>query len=398
MPEPIETTREDGEYFAAHRALVRFAAALGGVFAWVLAFSYFNGYVIASVAVAAVCVVYALSQATVFVLAPVSAARLARGSRQSLVFGALAAAAAFTVLGGTLSGLFDEPLGYGIAIFGVLYGIFRATYWIPYRLHRVRSESGAHEWLELLIASAPAFAGIAFIAVPFAAQRILFGAAALALLSMIPAAFVRDSHERVAGGYTDILAQAFSPRARARLYVSIAQGMQSVALFIVWPLFIFLISGRSFALLGCVLSFSLVALIVFRGVRSKLVRALGVGSSRIVAAVLAMAAWLVRLSVVGPMSAAFAGAYGHFSAPAGTVEASVLEHDHLVDGGSYLDEHSAEQVLGVALGRILMCAAAIVIVLSFPLPVAFAAIFIVAGIAAGYAAAMAVGGTAPRIY
>src|SRR5580692_11243279 len=116
--------------------------------------------------------------------------------KRSLIFGACIAALWFGVLGATLAGYFSEPIGWGIVLFGLLLGGYRALYWIPYRLQSAGLGSTQSALFELLIALLPAFAGITLSLLLFSSLRLLFGAAVLLALSVIPIFFIRDFSER----------------------------------------------------------------------------------------------------------------------------------------------------------------------------------------------------------
>src|SRR5580704_5918133 len=134
-----EHIRSDRTYLHAHRLLMRLGLGLVHIFAWIFIFEYllsFSGDL--ARAFAGVLVVYALSQAVMVILTPISAAHLRRGTKHSMVTGVILLACAFIVLGGTFEGYFSSPIGWGLVLFGILIGAYRALYWIPYRLQVAR--------------------------------------------------------------------------------------------------------------------------------------------------------------------------------------------------------------------------------------------------------------------
>ena len=190
---PQESKRER-QYLHAHRLLIRVGLSLGMTFAWVFVFQYF---LVASgslpLSFLGTILVYATSQAVMMLMTPLSAAHLRRGMHGAMVLGACLCAAAFVVLGGTFAGNFSSPMGWGIVLFGILLGAYRALYWIPYRPHAASAAQGPNALYEILIALMPAFAGIALATVPLGPLRLLFGAAALVLLSIVPI-FALENH------------------------------------------------------------------------------------------------------------------------------------------------------------------------------------------------------------
>src|SRR3989338_11144107 len=178
-------------FLHVHRFLFRTGLSIANAFAWIFVFQYFT--VITRTipdALIATLAMYCVGQAVTILLTPVSAAHLRRGSKHSLVFGALLAGAAYVALGATLYGIIDgEPIGWGMAVFAVLLGAYRALYWIPYQLRastEIHGRTRLPAVYEVLIALMPAFAGITMAVVPYAPLRLLFGSAVLIGMSLVP--------------------------------------------------------------------------------------------------------------------------------------------------------------------------------------------------------------------
>src|SRR3989344_6139117 len=185
MPSPSTlgtSARPDEAAFHAHRFLLRTGLAIGNVFAWIFVFEYF-AFLAGSVprAFAGVLLMYALSQAITIILTPIAAAHLLRGTRQALFIAVILAGSAFVTLGATLGGFFDEgPALWGIAVFAILLGAYRALYFIPYELNRSEIERvplRGYIFYEILLALVPAFAGATLLVETYAPLRLLFGAA-----------------------------------------------------------------------------------------------------------------------------------------------------------------------------------------------------------------------------
>ena len=195
---------DDHKMLSAHRTLLRLAIALAGSFAWIFLLNY---YTLLSGSIAhsfiAVMILYALAQFVALVITPFSASHLRRGVKQAMIFGALCIGAAFIILGATFVGRFSDPIGWGAVLFAILLGLYRAFYWIPYRLQRGQDVRDPSMWFELIIASMPLFAGITAATLYLGPERILWGAGVFAIASVIPALAIQDHSERFSWHYLE---------------------------------------------------------------------------------------------------------------------------------------------------------------------------------------------------
>src|SRR3989344_8736838 len=138
-PESAVTVPDTSARFGflhVHRFLFRAGLSIANTFAWIFVFQYFTVFAKSITdALIATLAMYAMGQAITILLTPIAASHLRRGTKHSLIFGALLAGAAYVSLGATLNNTFNgEPVGWGIAVFAILLGAYRALYWIPYQL------------------------------------------------------------------------------------------------------------------------------------------------------------------------------------------------------------------------------------------------------------------------
>lgn len=379
-----ENVRPQQRLLEAHRTLLRAGLALVSAFAWIFVFQFafsFSGNIAG--AVDATLLAYAFSQATLIIATPISAAHLRRGVKRSMLFGVLLAALAFATLGATLAGYFSSPLGFGLVLFGVLFGAYRALYWIPYRLQRAGSQDQQSALFDLLLALLPAFAGATLASVALSSIRLLFGAALLAVLSALPLLFLRDTSESFEWGYFETFGRLFDQRHRTLALRATLSGIESATLFLIWPIAVFLIVGRLYLVLGFVMSASLLVVLVVRSVYRGLLRSTFPNGSLALETAFSTSSWVLRLAAGSPLMIVFADSYSFASAPAGAPE--FVSREHAADGGSYVDEYTALQEIGLGFGRIIMCAFAGLLLMTAPLSVALALCLIVAAFAAGSA-------------
>ncbi len=370
----------------AHRFLLRVGLSLAHVFSWVFIFEYF--YLLSGSmarALGGVVLLYCLAQFIVIVATPVSAAHLTRGVRRSLVFGALVAGCAFAVLGASFSGYFKEPTLWGVVLFAVLLGLYRALYWMPYTLVSARPNSTTHirTYFEVLLALMPLFAGFTLSGMQFAPARLLFGGAAFMVLSAIIAYFVPDTRERFSWSYVYAFKQLLRRKNHGLVLRSLLEGMQGAALFLLWPLAIFLIVEWSYGMLGLVFSVTLLAILLLRRAYLRFSRFAGIHDSLIVCTVVAISGWVARLAAGTPAGIVIADVYSYSTLPERGTCAEPTTFEHVSDKGVFLDEYTVLKEIALAFGRIMLCVIVFFLALVFALPVVFAIALGVAAAASG---------------
>jgi hypothetical protein len=373
-------------FLHVHRFIFRVGLAIANTFAWIFVFQYFN-LLTKSVqaAILATIVMYVIGQMIIILLTPVAASHLRRGSKHSLVFGTLLAAGAYVTLGATLHGtLSGEPTGWGIAVFAILLGASRALYWVPYQL-RAATESHGRTRLpivyEIIVALMPAFAGITMAIVPYAHLRLLFGSAVLIGMSLVPVLAIREYFERFAWDYKETFRQLFNQSNHRLISASLGGGLQGMVLFLVWPVSVFFIVGSDYKTLGAILSATFIAILCIRYIYRKFARSIQVERSLPVNIAFSASGWLIRLFVGSPIGVILADSYSHISAPRSSHSIDTLVFEQYADNGSFIDEYTVLKEMGLAIGRIFACVILGTLLYWTTLPIAFALMLVLAGIA-----------------
>ena len=314
------------------RSMVRVALAFAHVFAWIFIFEY---WIIVSggdevAALVHTLYTYALTHVTTILVTPMSARILGNSFKRSLVYGTIANAVAFALLASVLGGYWGIFNGVALALFAICFGFYRGTYWIPYTSdHRLEKPERDHLTHELVLALLPAVAGLLLglhLAYP---STILWSAAVILVLSLIPLSFYRDHYERYVWGYKETFSHLIS-RKNHRLFVRTAFiGIENMALLLLWPLTMLVIVG-SHALFGIVLSTTMLVVLVFRIPRAS----------------------------------------------------TYITHTHHIDGERYVDEYTALREIAEATGRIALCMIVALSALVTSFTLALFVGFAVAGLAA----------------
>jgi hypothetical protein len=378
----------------AHRFLLRTGLAMGNVFVWIFVFDYLAG-LSGSVAraIAGTAILYALSQGITIVFTPIAAAHLRKSSRRSLIWGVVFSASAFVLLGATFGGAFTlgSPL-WGVAYFAVLLGIYRALYFVPYQLIRAATPQNQFRMpvvYEVLIALMPLFAGLTIMTVPFGILHILFGTAALLALSGLPALAVADRPERFSWPYGYTFKQILNRKHSGLVVQSFFDGLEGAALFLVWPLAVFLILDSSYGVLGIVFTLTLLFILLSRRLFGRLLLTLRVEESTPVRVVINVSGWVARFAAGTPVGVIFADVYSYALQPARGTTVDPFAHEQSADRGSFIDEYTALKEITLGIGRITMCILIGTLALLIPLPIAFAAALGLAAFASGISVMLA---------
>lgn len=367
-----------------HRFFLRVALAGATVFAWIFVFQYF--YLVspdAAYALARTALLYALSQTITCLATPYTARLLHYGSRRTIIFALLAASVGFVFLGGAFGGYFGVSIAGGIIVFAFALGLYRALYWIPYEIELgevTRTSRGMNIPSELFVALAPLGAGLFITTSGEAPMLVLFLAAILILVSILPLSGAREVRERFSWGYRETFAHFLGRENREFVTKALLEGMSGAALLLLWPIAVFLIVGWSYGMLGIVLSFTFLVAIFARTLVRRFLRRVRVHESRWINALLAISPWLLRLVVATPLSIVLVDSYFYTTAPARQgIDPYVFEQSS--DGGSFVDEYTALKEMGLTIGRVVTCVVAAALALLISLPVAFIGTFVLAALA-----------------
>lgn len=383
-PRTQDSARSSGRALRSHRFLLRIALAGVNIYAWIFVFQYFflTSPTI-EYALARVVLLYALSQTITCLFTPYAARTLRHGSRRSIVFALLSAATAFIFLGAAFEGFFELSIPFGIIVFALALGVYRALYWVPYEVESegtLRSSRRMSVPREIIVGLAPLGVGLLVASSGEAPMWSLFGAGALILLSALPLMKVEEVHERFSWKYRETFAHLMAREHRAYVSRALLEGMVGAALLLLWPLAVFLIVGWSYGTLGLVLSLTFLLAIFGRGVVRDLLRRMRVHESRLVSGLLAASPWVLRLMVASPLSIVLVDSYFYTTTPLRHgVDRAAFEQSS--DGGSFVDEFTALKEMGLAIGRVATCALAVGFALVFSLPIAFIGAFVLAAVA-----------------
>ncbi|MDB5188342.1 MAG: hypothetical protein JWO50_862 [Candidatus Kaiserbacteria bacterium] len=300
----------EGLYLTLHRTIVRTALAGAHIFAWIFIFEYF--FILSESwqsALLHVTYAYALTHLTTLLATPYGGIYLGNSLKRAIALGVVANALAFIILGSVFVGTWGGLTGLGISLFAILFGLYRALYWVPYVVeHRYAGEQPQYVERELLLALLPAGAGVLLAQSILTPSTLLYGAGVIVLVSSLPLIAIRDRVEKFEWAYVETFTRLLSRKNHHLATQSMLLGVENTAILLLWPICLLLIAGGSHMLFGILLTITMLVVLILKIPRAS----------------------------------------------------SYITHTHATDGGHYIDEYTALREMSESAGRILLCCVVIV--------------------------------------
>ncbi len=348
---------------AMHRFFLRFSLATASLFAWILIFHalYVTGETEQG-ALLLTAAAFGFLQLAVFFLTPLAGMNTKHGTSRSMILSSLALAAAFLWLASASIGIFGSDslnVLWGIVGFVLFSALYRAFYWVPYSAIGISSRSAwsarTRFLLEVFLALSPAAAAVLIAQTGNGAWFILVGASIMAFLSALIIIPIHDSYERFEMTYAETIATLFRKDNRHLLSLSVFEGVQGAGLLFVWPLTIFMLFSWSYLKLGLMLSITLLLALLLRRRIQKTLRTWSVHNNKRFLAAMSGFTWVLRLTVVSPVTVVLADSLSHSSLPLRGIGIDPIAAEQAADSNHFIDEFTALKEMGMALGRILLC-------------------------------------------
>lgn len=370
---------------ALHRVLLRVTLSAAQVYAWIFIFQFFYvRYGSIAEGIASVVLTYALTQVVTILLTPWTARALRHGFRRLMVYAVLLLASAFTVLSASFAGYLGG-FGWGVGLFAVLMGAYRALYWVPYEVALVGQArevlpSRTRYAAEILVAFMPVVAGLLLTYGPVSPIVLLSLAAVLSVVSILPLSGMRDVHEGFVWNYRQTFHELFSHSRRRMTLEAVMHGIEGAALLLLWPLVVFILLDWSYPMLGVVLS---VTYLFGLFIRSLFHTPLSRASSSTLA-LLAASAWIMRLTVGGAVGVILVDTYFYIGSRPQRRGIDMGTYEQSADNATFVDEHTALKEMGIALGRLSVCLLVVMLIAVTSIPLTFMIAFLCAAGAAAY--------------
>jgi hypothetical protein len=370
-----------------HRFLMRIALAAVNLFAWIFVFQYiFARTSELTDALMATAALYVVAQIVILVVTPLSAVRLRNGIIRPMTLGIVLASMAFGILALSFSGFLGTSIVLGIFLYAILRGLYHAIYWLPYSVDSAIARERrplTRIVQEGVLACIPAIAGLVLTAGVKGLNILFFGAATLALLSIVPLRYIREIHEGYSWGYAQSFRMLATRRHRRLVTTAFLDGVSGATLLLFWPIAILLLVGWSYAMLGIIMSVTYLLVFFTRSYVRGALKKVQVEGSALVHAFLAVSGWVLRLVVATPLGVVLVDTYYYTGTEVRGTGISTLTFDQSADRGSYVDEYTVLKEIGLALGKISICGVSMLVAALTTLPITFIIIFLIAAAASG---------------
>lgn len=350
------------------RTITRFALGILGVFLPIFFFIEF-GYDI-DVVIAIYLIIYGLH----LLITPLSARLLSGiGTRRMMILGSM-----FSVLSMCALYFFPHNPAYAAVSYAVFAAVYKALYWIPYHVDFSNSLDGARRGRQLAILEnvasgvliiVPTIGGI-IIAV-FGFSTIFIFAIVTMVLSIVPLWFTRHAYERYSWSYIETFKHLFAWKNRTLFLAHSANGAQTIAIMLFWPIYVFLLLGERFTVLGIITSLTIVTVMMLRYFIGKLFDTWSPKKVVVIGILMATTGWVTKVFVQTPFQILIADSYHNFGRTVHAVSFDAITYEQAADNGRYVDEYTVLQEMALAVGRIVMLLLMAILISLFDIRVAF---------------------------
>ncbi len=340
------------------RVLMRVSLGALGVFLPVFLYLQFRDVFSTNVSVMYVILIFLAVYSLHLLLAPISARLFHQlGMRRLMLTGILMAAASLISLY-----FIENNIYIGIAAYILSAGFYRAFYWVPYHVdltheldanRRGRQLAMMANISDVLVVLVPLLGGVAIAALG-GFQTVFITGAFLMLLAALPLLFISDVYEYYSWSYVETFKKLFSKENRPLFIAQAANGAQNIATLFFWPLYVFLIVGKQFVLLGAITSATIIFIMLVRYVIGKWIDKFSKDKILLAGVLLSATGWLLKVFVYTPMQAIFIDTYHRIGRTVNGLTFNAVTYEQSADSGTYIDEYTTLKEMAMNIGRISM--------------------------------------------
>ncbi len=278
----------------------------------------------------------------------------------------------------------EEYLALSATSFAIFSAIYRALYWIPYHVNFARLLSAEYRGRQLallrnisgiLVILAPIIGGVLITSIGFSATFIY--ASSILIIALLPLVYTCNVYERFSWDYIDTFVNLFKPVNRPLLLAHAANGAQSVAVVVFWPLYVFTLLDERYTAVGIIASLTLIAVLILRYLIGRLFDTWSKKRMLLVGVLFSTTGWILKVFVGTPLQIFMADTYHQFGRTANTLTFDATTYEQSADSGRYVDEYTAIKEMALNIGRLMMLGLVYILATTFGLKIAFilAAIF-----------------------
>lgn len=286
---------------------------------------------------------------------------LRRSLRVSLVFDALFYVTLF----------FIDKNFYTVIFFSFIFlTLSRLTFWLPYHVDFAKFTNYRNRGREIGLLGAtkaildvlmPILAGT-LIGV-FGYNSVFLIAIILLLSSYIPFAALPRTKEKYSWSYQTTWKRFISLKNRKMVLANMANGAENTVGIVIWPIFIWQLLGGNYFAVGSISSLIVLATILLQLFSGKYTDEINKRKLIHWGSIFYAIGWLVKIFVFTSFQIFLAGTYHSFAQIFKDNSFDTLNYEIMADHGHYVDEYTVLKEMAVQLGRSLMLAFALVLIL-----------------------------------
>ena len=340
------------------RVLMRVSLGAIGIFLPIFLYQKMRAVYTTQISIMYVTLIFLSIYTLHLLLAPLAAALFHRwGMRKMMAGGILMSALSIIALY-----FFQFAPTISLASYILTIGLYRALYWVPYHVdlthelddtRRGRQLATMANISDILVVFVPFLGGVAIAALG-GFQQVFLVSAFLMLLAVLPLLFMSDVYEYYSWDYIETFKKLFARENKSLFIAQAAKGAQNVATLFFWPLYIFLISGKQFVLLGAVTSATIVFIMILRFVIGKWIDKFNRSKMLWAGVLLSATGWFLKIFVYTPMQAVFVDTYHKMGRTVNGLTFTAVTYEQSADSGTYIDEYTTLKEMALNVGRIAM--------------------------------------------
>lgn len=264
--------------------------------------------------------------------------------------------------------------------------MFRFFHWLPYHVdfakftdkkNRGREVSAIRATKLAIGVFTPLIAGL--VISRFGFDALFVTAIILFLASGIPYLTIPRTRERFSWTYKQTLKNLFSKKHRRDLVAYTAFGIETSAILVIWPIFIFQLLKGDYLKIGILSTFIIGATVIIQlTLGGKLDKKISKKKVLKLGSIFYSAGWLIKIFIETTFQIFIVGTFHDLMRVFAKTPFETLSYDIMADQGHYVDEFTVLREIAINTGRAISYGLAIIISLFLPIQYLFVAAAIAA--------------------
>lgn len=255
--------------------------------------------------------------------------------------------------------LFPDQPALAALLFIIATAGFRLTYWIPYHVSLSYELDPAHRGSQLaflantqslVLAVVPLLGGVIISVYGF---NVLFLLATITMIcALVPLLFIKTSYEEYSWDYVDTFVHLFKRENRSVFFAHFANGAQSTALLIFWPLYLFTLLDERFTAVGLIATLTVFGVLLLRWFTGYILEHWNRNAVIRLGALLESSGWTLKLFVQTPVEIFVIDTIHTFGNSVNTTAFDAVTYEQSSDNGRFVDEYTVLKEMALHSGRI----------------------------------------------